>query len=192
MTAFRHFAFTTALVASLACAAPAAADGLFTPYFGGTFGGYSPNGKAVFGASIGFMSAGVFGLEADLGHSPDFLNTSGGLIFEAGMTTAMVNLVLGVPVGGTAGVGFRPYMSAGAGIVRAKITSPAGLFQDLSRGDPGVNIGAGVIGFFNDHLGLRGDVRYFRAIQDDDERPVGLTLGDFNFTRATAGLTFRF
>ena len=48
-------------------------------------------------------------------------------------------------------------------------------------------------GFFTDNIGLRGDVRYFRSLQDnepDDEFDVALS--DFRFWRGTVGVTFRF
>ncbi len=59
--------------------------------------------------------------------------------------------------------------------------------------DWGFNVGAGVAGFFTDNIGLRGDVRYFRSLQDnepDDEFDVALS--DFRFWRGRSGLTFRF
>jgi hypothetical protein len=52
--------------------------------------------------------------------------------------------------------------------------------------------------FFTEALGLRGDVRYFRAIVNDGEE-LGeellddeLGLQDYDFWRATFGVTFRF
>ncbi len=189
----RTLALAPMLVAGLlVTAAPAHADGFFTPYGGMTFGGNSANGKPLFGASLGFMSAGVFGLEADVAHSPEFFGDDLSNIADASITTAMVNLLVGVPVGGTSGVGVRPYVSAGAGLIRASVSSPTDLFDDLSRNDMGINVGGGVVGFFNDHVGLRGDLRYFRALQGDDDEPVGVSLSDFNFTRATLGVSFRF
>jgi opacity protein-like surface antigen len=180
------------LTGLLVTAAPAKADGLFTPYGGVTFGGNSANGKGLFGASLGFMSAGVFGLEADVAHSPNFFGEDFDGIADASITTAMVNLLVGVPVGGTNGVGVRPYVTAGAGLIRASVTSPGDLFDDVNRNDMGVNVGGGVVGFFNDHVGLRGDVRYFRSLQGDDDEPVGVSLSDFDFMRATVGVTLRF
>ena len=40
---------------------------------------------------------------------------------------------------------------------------------------------------------MRGDVRYFRSVQDtDDTGDVDLDLSGFNFWRGTLGVTFRF
>ena len=69
---------------------------------------------------------------------------------------------------------------------------PEDLFE-LNSTDWGFNVGAGVTGFFTDNIGLRGDVRYFRSLEDnepDDEFDVALS--DFRFWRGTVGVTFRF
>jgi hypothetical protein len=48
------------------------------------------------------------------------------------------------------------------------------------------------MGFMTDHVGFRGDLRYFRDLQAT-EQVDGFTLatGKFDFWRGTAGLTFR-
>lgn len=50
------------------------------------------------------------------------------------------------------------------------------------------------MGFFSDHVGLRGDVRYFRTLNRDDTDSgldLGFDLGDFDFWRASIGLVIR-
>jgi hypothetical protein len=55
-----------------------------------------------------------------------------------------------------------------------------------------VNIGGGVQGFFNDRIGLRGDLRYFRSLADDEpDDEFDLAFSDFDFWRGTVGVTFR-
>jgi hypothetical protein len=51
-----------------------------------------------------------------------------------------------------------------------------------------------VHGYFNDHVGLRGDLRYFRLLGDNNPSPndLDLALSSFNFWRGTIGVTFRF
>jgi hypothetical protein len=67
------------------------------------------------------------------------------------------------------------------------------LFDDVSSNDFGVNVGGGVIGYLNDRVGIRGDLRYFRSLRDTDadEDDVDFELADFSFWRATVGVTFR-
>jgi hypothetical protein len=48
------------------------------------------------------------------------------------------------------------------------------------------------VGFINEHFGLRGDIRWFKTIDDPDfVAPVQLDSDDISFWRGTAGLTFR-
>ncbi len=202
--------FLSGVIAVMALAATpsrASADWLFTPYFGGVFGGRANFGnftnfddelekRATFGASLGWMGAGVIGAEFDFGFSPNFFeNTVGSGDFEFGdsnVTTLMGNLILGVPIGGQHGLGIRPYASGGVGLIRSRVDGGS-FFDDLDTNDFGFNVGAGIHGFFTDSIGIRGDVRYFRSLEDnepDDE--FDLAIADFNFWRATVGLTFRF
>ena len=196
-----------AALATVATPARASADWLFTPFLGANFGGNASFGdfddfddefdrRVDFGGSIGWMGKGIVGFEADFGFSPNFFaNTAGDSDFEFGdsnVTTLMANVLVGAPIGGQSGPGLRPYGSAGVGLIRSHVDGGA-LFNDLSSNDLGFNIGAGVHGFFNDTFGIRGDVRYFRSLQDnepDDE--FDLALSDFDFWRATVGLTIRF
>lgn len=175
--------------------ASARADWLFTPNIGVGFGGDTPsNDKLTYGASIGWMGAGVLGWEADLAYTPTFFendtdNTS--LLDTDNVTTAMANVIIGVPVGGQTGPGFRPYVAGGLGMLKTHVATSDQLFN-ITNNDFGFDLGAGVIGFATDHVGFRGDVRYYRSLQDpqpDNEFDFG--VGKFDFWRGTVGLAFR-
>lgn len=186
---------------------PASADWLFTPFLGANFGGNANFGqfddfddeverRVDFGASLGWMGKGAVGFEVDFGWSPNFFeNTVGPGNFEFGdsnVTTLMANVLVGAPIGGQSGPGVRPYGSAGVGLIRSRVDGGS-FFNDLTTNDFGLNVGGGVQGFFNDNVGIRGDIRYFRSLQDnepDDEFDLG--LADFDFWRASVGLTIRF
>jgi opacity protein-like surface antigen len=206
----RKFIMAMALVLATSAAAPAtaSADWLFTPFIGGNWGGAARfsddlgdfedefERRLDFGASLGWMGAGIAGFEIDFGYSPNFFqNTVGDDDFEFGdsnVTTLMANLILGVPIGGQSGPGIRPYATGGLGLIKSQITDPDDLF-DVDSTDWGFNVGAGITGFITDNFGIRGDVRYFRSLQDnepDDEFDVALS--DFRFWRASVGATFRF
>lgn len=190
-------------------ATPASADWLLTPYLGVTFGGAANFGnvgdlednferKVAYGFNAAWMGAGAIGFELDFGQTPNFYQeTAGTGDFDWGdsnMTTLMANLVVGAPFGGQSGVGVRPYGSAGIGLLRSHVTS-TGLFDDLNRNELGVNFGGGAHVFFNDNVGFRGDVRYFRGLASDDDNGDDLfdiALRDISFWRGTAGVTFRF
>jgi hypothetical protein len=45
----------------------------------------------------------------------------------------------------------------------------------------------------SDNFGLRGDVRYFRGLQDNQPSgPLDFAVSDLRFWRGTLGATFRF
>jgi hypothetical protein len=57
-----------------------------------------------------------------------------------------------------------------------------------------VNVGGGAAGFFTAHLGVRGDLRYFRAygFKITDLQSAGFALDRFDFWRASVGLVAKF
>jgi hypothetical protein len=48
------------------------------------------------------------------------------------------------------------------------------------------------LGFFGGNVGLRGDVRYFRSLQSNDDNSIDFSLGSFKFWRGTVGVAFKF
>ncbi len=186
----------------LPASAQAQSGWFFSPFIGGNFGGNADFGdfpddddaverRMDFGATLGWNPS-VVGFEVDLGYSPNFFqDTAGDLNFEFGdnnVTTLMGNVLLSAPPGS----GVRPYASAGLGLIRASVQSATGLFNDLSTNDLGINIGGGLNANFNDNVGIRGDLRYFRALQDNEaDNDLDLSLGSFDFWRGSVGLTFR-
>lgn len=190
----KRFVLTTAATLTLlvVTAAPARADWLFTPFLGVSFGGDTSSQHVTYGASVGWMGAGIIGFEVDAGFAPDLFDEDDGLdlsIQESNATTLMANLIVGAPLGSP---GVRPYASGGVGLIRSSV-GDANEFFDIDDNSFGVNIGAGIIGFVRDNFGLRGDVRYFRSLRDTDGGDdIDLGFGSFDFWRGTVGATFRF
>ena len=129
------------LLGSVAAPSKASADWLLTPFVGWNFGGsadFQTDGdgdfddefeqRANFGVSLAWMGGGIIGFEADLGYTPNFFeNTTGPDDFEFGdnsVTTLMANLMIGIPIGGQTGGGFRPYVVGGIGLVKATADDP--------------------------------------------------------------------
>jgi opacity protein-like surface antigen len=206
----RRWIITSALAFVIGAGAPssASADWMFTPYFGMNWGGSAEftdfagdfedefEQKMNFGASLSWMGAGVFGFEVDFGYSPNFFqNTVGSDDFEFGdsnVTTLMANLKVGVPFGGQSGAGIRPYASGGLGLIKSRIDDADDIFE-VNSTDWGLNVGAGIATFVTDNIGLQGDIRYFRSLEDNDpDDEFDIALGSFNFWRGTVGLIFRF
>ena len=202
----RKLFITGALALFVSAAAPtkASADWLFTPFIGANFSGSANIGgagedfgdeferKLNYGASLGWVGNGALGFEVDFGYSPNFFEVSPdddnfNLVNDGNVTTLMANLVVGAPVGAV-----RPYASGGVGLIRQRANDVGQFFDTITNNDFGFNIGAGVMGFMSEHVGLRGDIRYFRAVHDSDRDGVDLDLGDFKFWRGTVGVTFKF
>jgi opacity protein-like surface antigen len=190
----KKFVMVAALALMLAPVS-ARADWLFTPNIGGGFGGdASGREHLTYGATIGWMGAGIFGWEADFAYTPEFFeseDTDLDLIDSSNVTSFMANAVIGIPVGGQQGPGFRPYFTAGAGVLSRNVQSDDDLFE-INNNEFGFNLGVGAMGFATDHVGFRGDVRYYRSLEDPDEdNEFDIGVGNFDFWRATAGVTFR-
>jgi opacity protein-like surface antigen len=178
--------------------AQARADWIFTPFIGAnlhneddTLGLDTKNGTVNFGGSLAWMGAGVFGVELDFGYAPNFFEQQNTSEFDGNVTTLMGNLILGIPIGGQTGGGVRPYVSGGAGLIKSRLDDVEDFF-DIDESSFGINAGGGVMIFFTDSVGIRGDLRYFRSFKNIDENDLNLSLGGFDFWRASAGVSFRF
>jgi opacity protein-like surface antigen len=174
----------------------ARADWLFTPYGGMTFGKDAKNLEHFnWGLSAGWMGAGIVGWEVDFNHTPNFFEAKDAsntteLFGKNNVTSLMGNVLVGVPVGGQHGVGIRPYVSGGVGLLKQNVPAASDLLS-VSSNDFGMNFGFGAHVFASDHVGFRGDLRYLRSFQKDDSTATNFALGNFDFWRWTAGVTFR-
>ena len=215
MKALLRSVITLLFLGSLA--APARADWYLTPYIGAAFGGASNQfvfndlddefeQRMNFGGSFGWRSKGIFGVEVDYNVAPNFFQFTGGtnnfdlFDFDSSVQTLMGNVVIAIPIGGSTGMGFHPYVTAGLGTIRTQLRSESDVFDDITSNDTGYNFGAGAHLVAAGRFGVRADVRYFRGFESiDDEDPVDNPFFDqpfaneaFNFWRGTIGLTFRF
>ena len=208
-------ALTLLFIGSLA--APARADWYLTPYIGAAFGGASNQfvlndlddefeQRVNFGGSFGWRSKGIFGVEVDYNVAPNFFQFTGGtndfdlFDLDSSVQTLMGNVVIAIPIGGSTGLGFHPYVTAGLGTIRTQLRSESDVFDDITSNDTGFNVGGGAHFFLGTHFGLRADLRYVRGFESlDDEDPIednpffdqSIATDVFNYTRGTVGLTFR-
>ena len=186
----------TMVAALLILFAPASAraDWLFTPNIGTTFGADADGREHLtYGASIGWMGEGIFGFEADLQYTPEFFegtDTDIDFIDDSNVLTFMGNAIIGIPIGGQTGAGFRPFAIAGVGLLQSQQESSEELF-DVDNNEFGFNLGVGAMGFATDHVGFRGDVRYVRSFEEADDNITTVGVSDFDFWRANFGVTFR-
>jgi opacity protein-like surface antigen len=125
--------------------------------------------RTTFGGSLATMSGGIFGVEGDFGFTPKFFGTDvelGGVpisVAKNNVLTAMGNLTIGVPLQSHGGPGIRPYAVGGIGLIRQEFDVVGGLVG-YTANDLGYNVGGGVLIFPSEHVGIRGDIRYFRSV----------------------------
>jgi opacity protein-like surface antigen len=185
------------LTAVVAVAAPsqARAEGYVSPWAGVNFSSglnTIDNGRGAFGVNAGGMGAGIIGGEVGFGFSPSFFGTQN----DFGNNTVldlMGNLIVGIPVGGSHGAGFRPFVTGGLGLLRTQIDGGDVFSIESHNNMLGWNVGAGAMGFFNDHVGLRGDVRYTRGFEDlvTGDTDFDVNNNQLKFWRTSVGVVIR-
>jgi opacity protein-like surface antigen len=189
------------MMAMALSAAPvvASAETFVTPFAGINFGGaagkdfedsFDKGSPFTWGAQVGWMGAGVIGAELDFAYSKNFFGDFGDL-GDNSVTTLMPNVIVGIPIGGQRGLGIRPYVTAGVGMIRRRMDVTG--FDVVKDNSAGYSLGAGVMGYFGTHLGLRGDYRYIRNFDDDNEfAGIDVSPGTFHYNRASLGLVVKF
>lgn len=164
--------------------ASASADGLLTPFLGMSFGDQTER-MTTYGFSLAGMAGGIFGLELDVARTAE-AQTNTLIAADGRVTTVNGNIIVGVPL-----VVVRPYAVGGLGWMRTRLTTgDDGSSSEQSDG-LALAVGGGLIGFFGDHLGLRADLRYVRALTASGSF-FDFDFDSVSFTRVTGGLVLRF
>lgn len=178
----------------------AGADWLLTPFIGGSFAPETTflifeegAGRTLtLGGSVALLSDGIFGIEADFGHTPGFFEGDDpfGLVLSSRVTTLTGSIIFAVPLSITR-ESLRPYVVGGIGLLQARSKHAAGLFP-VDKDLLGVTIGAGAIGMVTPRTGLRFDVRYIKAASGADGPLARPGLSRLSFWRGTAGVVLRY
>jgi hypothetical protein len=174
---------------------PAHAQGYVSPSLGASFANPSAQGRANFGLDLGWLSTNdPIGLEVDTVYAPSFFGNAGPY-GDNSVTTVMGNVMFAPgESGGPYSVrrrarSVRPYLSGGIGVMREVVTSPS----RVGNTDLAVNLGVGLIALSHRSVGVRGDVRYFRDLMDNQSgNGTNIDFGSFHFWRASLGLVLAF
>lgn len=184
-------------------AAPAPAQWVITPHLGLNVSGDVERRKGGPGGSVGYLG-GRFGFEFDFQRYQHFFkdsevspldpaappNCTPALAqarvpctdIDTDAMGFMGNVVVPVPMGARK---WRPYATAGLGVIRSW-TNEEGRRQNSL----GFNGGGGLTYWPSERVGLRGDLRYFGAFVDENDRQ-GIVFRNYDFLRASLGVTFR-
>lgn len=171
---------------------PTVAEGqvMVSPFAGATFGGDTTTTGGTVGISATYWVRPWLGVEADGAVTPMLFEQDGFLINRS-VTTLTGQLVVTAPK--LSRERFTPFLTAGLGMLRPHLAE-AGEFA-VAKGDTlQFSVGGGAMGFLNEHVGFRGDVRYTRGMRESelDQNAFGVDFSTFSFWRTTGGLVVRF
>jgi len=171
----------------------AEAQGFISPSIGYNFAGSAGCRTATdcrdknwnWGGSLGALGS-VVGFEAELIYAGEFTGDSP--IQASSVTTLMANFMLAPRISIV-----QPFGVAGVGAIRTGVDNKVVGSSD-SETDAGWTVGAGLIVFLHRHVGLKGEVRYYRSFNALDLLDVELERdrNRIDFGRAGFGVVFKF
>jgi opacity protein-like surface antigen len=177
---------------SIAGASPAQAQGFISPFIGYNFGGDAgcpeitgcEDKNLNWGIGVGALG-GLFGVEAEFAFIPDFFGETPGQ--SSSVFTFMGNVMLAPRFGPV-----QPYATIGLGLIKSQVELTVGDIIDDDNNDLGWNTGGGLFITFSDHIGVRGDIRYFHAFSAAEF--LGIDLGDvkLDYGRLSGALLVKF
>jgi opacity protein-like surface antigen len=142
----------------------AAAEGFISPFIGYNFSGDSGcpqitncNDKRIdWGTSFGTVGN-LVGFEAEIGYTKNFFGESAGQ--TSNVLTFMGNFMLAPKFGPV-----QPYGVIGLGLIRTTVEATVNSTSN-DNNQIGWDGGGGLMIFFGQHIGVRGDIRYFHSFQ---------------------------
>jgi hypothetical protein len=174
-----------------------AEDRQLRPFIGATFGGGTTfvelqRGKAKLAVGAGAVFLGeVFGAEVDFADVPGFFESGdSNLVIGSRVTTLTGNVVVAVPRRLTE-YGLRPYVVGGGGLLRVRTTTSLNVF-DVSRLFPAFDVGAGVVGFLTDRMGVCWEIRRFQSLDRKSGNGVSFGPEQISFWRASMAVAIRY
>lgn len=178
----------------LACLArDATAQGFVNPFVGTTLTSPSISGgssKPGFGVAFGSVGK-IVGFESELAYYPELLDNAANNLAKSKVITFSGNTLIGPMIGPV-----KAYGAFGFGDLYLNVTGLSSIVipTSISTNYFTFNVGGGAMGFFTSHLGVRGDLRFYRAFgfKLDDIQAAGITLDQFEFWRANIGLVAKF
>jgi opacity protein-like surface antigen len=187
------FAAVAATAVVVASAAPAHAQGFISPFIGYDFGGDSGCANATgctdkklnWGVSFGALGP-ALGFEEEFAYARNFFGDIPGQ--SSSVLTLMSNLMVAPAIGPV-----RPYAVGGIGLMKTNVDfNSSSSLLNASNNNAAWDLGAGVMGYFGDHVGIRGEIRHFRSFSDFDILGVTVNNTKLRYNRASAGVVFKF
>jgi opacity protein-like surface antigen len=182
-----------ALIALVAVPRDSFAQGFVSPFIGYNFSGDAgcptitdcDDKNVNWGVGFGALGS-VVGFEAEFSYTDNFFGEAPG--FESSVLTFMGNFMIAPRFGPV-----QPYGLVGLGLMKTEAELSADDIFSSDNNDLAWDVGGGLMVFFGDHFGVRGDVRYFHAFGALDL--LGIDLGQeekLDFGRFSGAAVFRF
>jgi hypothetical protein len=174
----------------------AAAQGFVSPFIGTTLTSPTPKGSSSkAGYGVAFGNAGkIVGFDTEFAYFPELLDTAANSLAKSKVVTFSADTLIGPKINTT-----KVYGAIGFGNLWLNVQSAQSVIlpnpASISSNYFAFNVGGGAMGFFSQHFGVRGDLRYFKAFGFDisaAETNGNLSLNKFDFWRGTIGLAIKF
>ena len=168
------------------------AQSFISPFIGYNFGGDAgcpeitdcEDKRRNLGVAFGSVGN-VFGAELDFAFIDNFFGETPGV--SSNVLTLMGNFMLAPKFGIV-----QPYGVVGLGLIKSHAEITVGGLLDETNNDFGWDIGGGLIVYFGEHFGVRGDIRHFHAFSDLSILGLALSEQKLDFGRASAAAVFKF
>jgi opacity protein-like surface antigen len=177
----------------LGAASEVSAQAYISPFIGYNFGGDAgcpeitncEDKRRNLGVAFGSIGS-VLGSELEFSFIDNFFGETPGT--SSSVLTFMGNFMVAPKFGVV-----QPYGVIGLGLIKTHAEVTVGGLLESDNNHFGWDIGGGVIGYFGDHFGVRGDLRYFHAFQDLEILNLPVFDGEkLDFGRLSGGVIFKF
>ena len=193
MMLLRKLCSLTVLAAalSLLAARDVRAQPFFSPFIGYDFSGDSgcqtlrgcEEKKKNFGISFGTMG-GATAFEQEIAYAKNFFGSVTGE--SSSVLTIMSNIMIAPKIGPV-----RPYGLFGFGLMKTNVNLTPAAVVSFTNNHFAWDIGGGLMVFFGEHFGLRGDIRYFHSFQDLEIQGFALNNTKLDYGRASAAIVLK-
>ena len=162
-------------------------------FVGANYGASATGSSVDFGGQLGYLYRGIIGGEFLADFAPRFNVANAFLADRPNVNAYMANVILAAPFGTEAAI--QPYVSVGVGGIQLRsnlltfANVPTSAQSEVNQTRGGGDIGFGVMGFAG-NVGIRGDVRYFRAFTNNTVTTTGSTAADVFAQNLLSGLDF--
>ncbi len=190
-----HRSLLLGLLLVVFAAHDATAQGFISPFIGTTLTSPSERGSSTkpgYGVAFGAIGR-IVGFDTEIAYYPEVIDNAANALAKSKVILFSADMLIGPTIGPV-----KPYFAIGGGNLHLNVTGISSVViptpESISNNYFTFNTGGGVMGFFTDHFGLRGDLRYYRAygLDLDDLENAGLRFDKFNFWRAGFGIVAKF